>query len=553
MSKRHASTVFPSLIILYLLALSSSWALGASPAGGDSPNIVLAFADDLGRYASAYADPDHPSPNDLIETKNFDHVAREGALFDNAFVSSPSCTPSRAALVSCRHFFRNGSHSQLHHPWKKGFPDPFDEVRGFPLILQDAGYHIGWSYKMHIYEDRMGGKKRNYISAGQRFNKYSQNLSSASDPVAEKQQLLDEVRNNFGAFLKDRKPDEPFFYWFNPTNTHRDWVQGSGKKLWNIDPDKLRGRLASFLPDNPIVREDFSDYLGEALAFDASVGVLIEELKSRGEWENTIFVISGDHGAPGFPRGKCNLYDFGSRVPLAIRWPEGIAAGRRIRSPVSLIDLGPTFLDAAKLKPTDDMDGESLLGVIRKEDPRTERDLRGYAIFGRENHVNESRPGGLPYPMRAIRTKDYLFITNFEPDRWPVAEPPLSAPLSTDKGSNASRRRMDIDFGPTRSFFVEFEGSESIAREWELGFGKRPKEELYEIASDVDQIHNLADDPDFASVCDQLKKQLFAELKKGKDPRVMGSGDSFDKPPYAPGNPDRGKVKKSSDNVDGGI
>ncbi len=511
----------------------------------DRPNIVFAFADDLGKYASAYADPDRPSPNDALQTPNFDRVAREGVLFHNALVSAPSCTPSRAAIVACRHFFRNGSHSQLHHPWMQGFEDPWDEVKGFPLILQDAGYHIGWSYKMHISEDRMGGKKRNYKSAGSRFNSFSQNAMKATNPEAEKAKLLNEVHDNFNAFLDDREEDQPFYYWFNPTNTHRSWIRGSGKKLWGIDPDDLKGRLPSFLPDNEIVREDFADYLGETMAFDAAVGVLLQELTQRGELDDTIVVVSGDHGAPGFPRGKCNLYDFGTQVPLAIRWPKHIAADRSVAAPVSLIDLGPTFLDAAGLKPTDDMDGQSLLPVIRADDPAEESELRGYAIVGRENHVNEARPGGLPYPTRALRTRDFLYVVNFAPDRWPVAQPPLSASLIKNvKGGKNSARRMDMDFGPTRDFFTEYEGSQSIATAWKLGFALRPAEELYAVNVDPDQVQNLATDPQFEETRAALRKQLFAELTKGNDPRVVGAGDAFDKPPYAPDDPQRGVIAK---------
>ena len=507
------------------------------------PNIVLAFADDLGRYASAYADPGIPSLNDVVETPFFDRVANEGAIFANAFVSCPSCTPSRAALLSSRHFFRNGSHSQLHHPWMDGFKDPWDEVKGFPLILQDAGYHIGWSYKMHLSEDRMGGRKRNYRGAGSRFNKFSQNAIGAKDPQAEKERLFDEVRKNFSSFLADRKVEQPFFYWFNPTNTHRDWIKGSGEKLWGINPDSLRGKLPTFLPDVPTIRTDFADYLGEAMAFDTAVGVLLDELEMRDELQNTIFVVSGDHGAPGFPRGKCNLYDFGTQVPLAIRWPSKIAARRTVTRPVSLVDLGPTFLEAANLEPTDDMDGESLMRVIRSDNPDDESTLRGYAISGRENHVNEARPGGLPYPMRAIRTDQFLYIINYAPDRWPVAQPPLSAQLmNPTKKSGANRRRMDIDFGPTRDFFVQQEGSMANADAFQLGFGKRPSEELYAIKDDPDQVINLASNEEMMSTKKELREKLMAELRGGNDPRVFGTGDAFDKPPYAPIDPKRGVV-----------
>src|SRR5690606_31007300 len=97
---------------------------------GKSPNILLLFGDDLGKYASVYATSDRPSPNDIVRTPVFDRIAAEGALFHNAVVSAPSCTPSRAALYTGRHFFRNGSHSQLHHPWQRGASDPFDSVKG---------------------------------------------------------------------------------------------------------------------------------------------------------------------------------------------------------------------------------------------------------------------------------------------------------------------------------------------------------------------------------------------------------------------------------------
>ena len=508
-----------------------------------SPNIVFAFADDLGRYASIYADPKHPSPSDVIRTPNFDRIAREGTLFNNAFVSAPSCSPSRAAIVSGRHFFRNGSHSQLHHPWyEKNAPDPWSEVKGFPLMLQDDGYHIGWTYKMHISEDRMGGSDHNYKQAGSQFNQFSQNASKAKNPQQGKAKLLNEVRQNFRSFLNDQKKDQPYYYWFNPTNTHRSWKPGSGKTLWGIDPDALEGKLPAFLPDNNVIREDFADYLGEAMAFDASVGILLEELEARGELDNTIIVVSGDHGAPGFPRGKCNLYDFGTRVLMAIRWPGHVAQGRTIDTPISTIDLAPTFLQAAGLKPSADMDGQSLLPAMDPKTENPEKTLRGWAITGRETHVNEARPGGLPYPMRALRTDDYLYIINFAPDRYPVAELPLSADLV--KSEKGDRRRMDLDFGPTRDWFEQMEGSPSIAEPWRLGFAKRPAEELYDVNADPDQLTNLANDPKFAEVRKELRERLLTELTQGNDPRVVGTGDAFDKPPYAPGDPMKGVLKK---------
>ncbi len=493
----------------------------------DRPNIVFAFADDLGKYASAYRDATAPSPNDLIETPNFDRIAREGALFHNAFAASPSCTPSRAAIVAGRHFFRNGSHSQLHHPWMKGFADPWDEVRGFPLMLQEAGYHIGWSYKLHISEDRLGGKQRNYVSAGRRFNSFSQNVMNADDRGAEKQKLLEEVRGNFRALLADRGKEQPFYSWFNPPNPHRAWAQGSGKAIWGIDPEGLAGKLPPFLHDNETVREDFADYLGEGMAFDAAVGVLLEELERLGEVDNTLVVVIGNQGATGFARGKCNLYDFGSGVLLAARWPARLKAAGSVETPVSLIDLAPTFLAAAGLQPSADMNGQNLLPALAGDTADPEAAFRGWALTGRETHVNEAREGNLPYPMRAIRTGEYLYIVNFKPDRWPVAVPPLG-------GEANAKRRMDIDYGPTRDWFTAHETDPKYAQFWKLGFDRRPAEELYNVQKDPHQMHNLAGEAEHDAVRRDLREKLFAELRENNDPRVAGEGDAFDRPPYAP-------------------
>lgn len=514
-----------------MLAAVGSWIGGTTQAqdkaapksASKRPNIVLAFADDMGRYASAYRKAGSPSVNDFVTTPAIDRMAAQGALFQNAFVSAPSCTPSRAALLSGRHFFRNGSHSQLHHPWNgDNAKDPWNEVQGFGLMFAKVGYHIGWTYKMHLSEDRMGGKSRNYQAAGKRFNSFSENVTAAASIEQGKAELLDEVRKNFQGFLGDRKKDDqPFFYWFNPTNTHRPWQRGSGKALWGIDPDKLKGLLPSFLPDVPEVREDFADYLGEVMAFDSAVAVLIEELEKAGTLDQTLFVISGDHGAPGFPRGKTNLYDFGTQVPLIMRWPSKIEAGRDIEAPVSLLDLAPTFLRAAGVKPAPDMNGQNLLPILAKGG--AEEKLRGWVICGRETHVNEAREGNLPYPQRAIRTRDHLYIVNFKPERWPVATPPLNT-------ENAERRRMDIDFGPTRSWFVTREGQSSIAELWDLGFGLRPAEELYDLSKDPNQTHNLAGLTAYDEVKSELRERLMNELRENDDPRL--NNDAFDRPPY---------------------
>lgn len=511
---------------IFLIALTLCTACIAD----DRPNILLLFADDLGRYASAYSSSNTPSPNDIIATPVFDRIAKEGALFQNAFVSVPSCTPSRASLVTGRHFFRNGSHSQLHFPWQKGTPDPFEKIKGMPLTLQDGGYHIGLSLKLHM-RDSIFGKENIYSKAGQGINQYSQALTSAEDKKATKDKIFEQVRQNFRDFLAKRAKGQPFFYSFNPTNTHRLWTKGSGKNLWNLNPDHLKGKMPPVLPDVPEIREDMADYLGEVMAFDAACGVLIEMVEEMEELDNTIVVISGDHGIPGFPRGKCNVHDFGSAVPLAIRWPKKIGV-RNVQVPVSLIDLAPTFLAAAGLTSLDDPNGQNLLPALAPEGDDTK--LRGWALIGRERHAGRARDGHLAYPVRALRTPEFLYVKNFKPDRWPMGDPykvtDTSEPSSDVLEKDTYAAFPDMDMSPTKAWLVSHRKDAGIETFIDFAWGKRPGEELYDLTKDPHQIKNLATDPSYTVTLTKLRTQLLKELTDNNDPRL--DHDAFDRSPY---------------------
>jgi len=506
-------------------------ALHATCAGQNRPNILLLFADDLGRYASAYADPKNPSPSDIIKTPAFDRVAKEGALFQNAFVSVPSCTPSRAALNTGRHFFRNGSHAQLHFPWQKGVPDPFDKIKGMPLTLRDGGYHIGLTYKLHMRASIIGGKENMYNKAGANQNEYSEFLTHAEDKQAARHKILGEVRGNFQDFLARREKGQPFFYSFNPTNTHRKWVQGSGKALWGLNPDDLKGKMPPVLPDVPLIREDMADYLGEVMAFDAACGELIKMVEDMGELDNTIVVISGDHGIPGFPRGKTNVHDFGSGVLLAIRWPAKIASNRDVKVPVSMIDLAPTFLAAAGLESPDDPNGQSLLPALAPGGDDSK--LRGWALIGRERHAGRARDGCLPYPVRALRTPDFLYVKNFKPDRSPAGDPykvtDSSEPSFDVLANDTYAAFPDIDMSPTKAWLVEHRKDPGMETFVEYAWGKRPAEELYDMGKDPYQTKNIANDPAYAEKLAKLRDQLMHELKANDDPRL--ADDAFDRAP----------------------
>ncbi|MCE3018448.1 MAG: sulfatase [Pirellula sp.] len=529
---------FDAFLWFVLLACSLSIS-NQSLAEEKRPNILFAFADDWGRFAGAYAKIDGPGTiNDVVSTPNFDRIAKEGVLFRSAFVSAPSCTPCRSALLSGQHFWRTGRSSILRGAiWDGSQP-------AYPLLLKESGYHIGESYKVWSpgtpSDAPYGAGKYAYEKAGGRFNQFSQNVTKmVKEGIAldtAKQSIYAEVQKNFDNFLADRVDNQPFCYWFGPTNVHRKWIKGSGKALWNINPDSLQGKMPSFLPDVPEVREDLADYFGEIAAFDTALGLHLKKLESIGELENTIVVVSGDHGAPGFPHGKCNLYDFGSSVSLAIRWGKA-PGGRVVDDMISLIDLAPTFLQAGNVAIPERMIGRSLLPLLQSDKSGRVESNRDAVFIGRERHVENARADFMPYPQRAIRTHDYLYILNFKPERWPLGDPYRldgNNPPTAEEITEETRSTLpDEDAGPTKAWLVGVRNDPKWRSHFEWVYGKRPREELYDLKKDPNQTTNQATDPSYANIKAKLEKRLLEELKSTGDPRMVNDGAFYETPPMA--------------------
>ncbi len=506
----------------------------------DAPrlNILFVFADDWGRYASCYKSLDgRPTLNDVVQTPNVDRVAREGVLFKNAFVNAPSCTPCRSSLLSGRYFFQTGRGAILQGAvWDEKIPT-------FPLLLRDAGYHIGKSFKVWSpgtpADAGFGGQAYAYQKAGNACNNFSEEMTArvakGMAVAAAREEILAQVRGNFDDFLAARKPGQPWHYWMGTTTTHRSWVKGSGKKLWGIEPDALKGKLPKFMPDVPEIREDVADYLGECQAVDAYVGGLMKRLEEAGELEKTVIVLSGDHGMPGVTSGKCNLYDHGTAVALVVRWPGG-KAGRVVTDLVRLPDLMPTFLEIGGVKPPEKLYGKSLLPLFKSDKAGLVDASRDWVVAGRERHVGAAREGNLPYPMRSLRTPDFLYIRNFAPDRWPMGAP-YSAAESTpdlkDLGNNTRAAFPDMDASPTKTWLIAHQHEAQWKWHFDLAFAKRPAEELYDLKNDPDQVKNLAADPAFATQKRAQSERLMKLLQDAKDPRVTGDGSTFDHPPFS--------------------
>ena len=527
-----------------LLVALSLLVVHGSAIAAERPNILFCFADDWGRYASAYAKVDgKPSPNDVVKTPNIDRVARDGVLFRHAFVNAPSCTPCRSALLSGRYFFNTGRGAILNGAvWDSTIPS-------WPLLLKDSGYHIGETWKVWSpgtpNDAPFGAGQFAYEKAGGQYNNFSENVTKLvreGTPLdAAKQKMFAEVTGNFDAFLAARPKNQPFCYWFGPTLVHRLWEAGSGKALWGIEPESLKGKLPKFLPDVPEVREDFADYLGEIQGFDAGVGLLLKRLEELGELDKTLVVVSGDHGAPGFPGGKCNLYDFGVGVTLAVRWPGQVQASkdanvRVVDDLVNLMDLAPTFLEVSGVKAPPGMNGRSLVGLLKSEKSGQVDPTRTWNISGRERHVGNAREDNLPYPQRCLRTKDHLYIRNFAPDRWPLGSPvgvtADSAPDATALANNTYAAFPDMDASPTKAWLIAHRNAPQWKWHYDYAFAKRPPEELYDLRSDPEQTKNVASDPAYAATKAELSERLMRTLTEVGDPRVTGDGQTFERPPF---------------------
>jgi uncharacterized sulfatase len=279
-----------------------------------------------------------------------------------------------------------------------------------------------------------------------------------------------------------------------------------------------------------------ADYLGECQAVDAYLGVLLEELEKSGDADRTLVVVSGDHGMPGVPYGKCNLYDHGVSVALVVRVPGG-KGGRIADDFVRLPDLAPTFMEVGGVKPPDDLYGRSLMPLLKSDKSGQIDPTRDWVITGRERHVSIAREGNLPYPMRSLHTPDYVYIRNFEPSRWPMGSP--NGVTATETPSYESLQNAtytafaDMDASPTKAWLIEHRHDPQWRSYYEMAFGKRFMEELYDIRKDPDQMNNLAGNSEFRAVKEKLAARLMKELTRAKDPRVVENPPRFERPPFA--------------------
>jgi uncharacterized sulfatase len=475
--------------------LALSWGgCGSTP---QRPNVLFVISDDQSwKHTGAMGDTN-------VSTPAFDRVAQGGVLFTHAFTAAPSCTPSRSAILSGQAIWRIGEAGLL-----MGTIPP--DLPLFPLILEDAGYFVGFTGKGWGPGDHEAGGLSRY-PIGKEYNE--RRYESVPEGIRNS-----DYAANFQEFLAARPAGQPFFFWFGASEPHRAYQKGAGrergKKLEAVE-------VPAFLPDTEEVRSDILDYYAEIEWFDAHLGRILASLEEAGELDNTLIIVTSDNGMP-FPRAKTTLYDWGTRMPLAICWPGQIPAGRVVDDFSSHTDFAPTILEAAGLRIPEAMTGRRLWPVMRS-DKQGRVDLERERVFTAIERHTWTRPNGAPYPSRAIRTHEYLYIRNYEPERWPAGDP--------DFDSQPQGLFGDVDRCPTKTFMLEAPNREKYAREFELCFGGRPGEELYDVRSDPGQVNNLADDPGLADVKERLRSELHEYLAATGDPRARGESP-WDLYPY---------------------
>lgn len=469
------------LLLCPLLLLSCSKPLTPRPGepGYQRPNFLFILSDDQSWEHTSF------SGYPVIETPHFDQIAEDGIYFKHAYAPVPSCTASRSAILTGQYPWRLKSGAVLGGLWPA-------ELTTYQLILQRHGYHTG-------YTGKGWGPGRIDVPGlhpqGPPFYR-----PPAKNPVT--QQTPHPYVSSFNFFLDQREEGQPFSFWLGANEPHRPFGEGD---VTRFDGHEGADFIPGFLPDTPFVRSELAAYLTQIEQFDELVGAVIDTLKSRGLYENTIIVISSDNGMP-FSRGKTQNYEHGVHVPLAVLWPKVTHGDNHVDDMINLYDLAPTFLEAAEVPLPPEMDGKSLVNIFySNRSGQVEKD-RNHVITATERHSFDARPKHAGYPTRAIRNQDFVYILNLFPDRWPAG----------DEFKEAEP-----------SLLLNYDTNTLIEPFFTLATAKRPREELYDLRKDPFQLTNLAADPAHQETLANLRTQLENELKRTEDPVFITGKDVF--------------------------
>lgn len=463
-----------------LLSASSAYYLACqSERPSKRPNFLLLMSDNhCWNHLGCYGDP-------VVKTPHIDKIAKQGVKFNYSFCAAPSCSPARAGMLTGQDIWRLEEGANLWGILPGKFPVYTD-------LLEQAGYFVGSQGK--------AWGPGSVEDSGRDFNHGGRSYKT------------------FNEFLNQNNENKPWHYWFSSRNPHRPYDVGSGEAS---GMDKTKVIVPTYLPDNDDVRGDICDYYLEVQKFDQEVGEILNTLKESGQWENTVIVICSDNGWQ-MPRGLANLYDFGTRIPMIFSWTNQIPQGKTFDEFINLNDLAPTFLELAGIPIPYQMTAISFTDILLKGKVADSNITRNSVVLGRERHAL-CRQGGLGYPARAVRTKDFLYIKNYEPDRWPGGDPPLFGDVDA---------HMLHYPCPTKLHVLTNRNNPKEKIFFDKAFGKRPAEELYDLQIDPDQMNNVAENSDYNGIKSILANFLKEYLVSTRDPRETGAEEKWEKGKY---------------------
>ncbi|HND54376.1 MAG TPA: sulfatase, partial [Pirellulaceae bacterium] len=435
------------------------------------PHILLLLSDDHSYpFLSTYGDPN-------VKTPTLDRLADEGMKFHRFFTGAPQCVPSRACLMT-------GRSAVAARMTRFSAPLPRDEVTLPELLREQGGYYTGVCGRSF----HLDGAAQTSPSVAKVFQEHQ--LKTFKDRVDFLNTCGDgQVAEQLAGFLDRRPTDKPFFMWANFSDPHHTWDPPA-----ELRPDPASLKLPAHWPDLPGLREQLADYFGEINRLDRTVAGVLDTLKKRGLYDDTLIVFCGDNGAA-LPHGKGSLYDPGSNVPFLIRWPGVVKAGGDSRTLLSGEDLAPTLLAAAGLKPGPKMSGVSFLPLLegKPHQPRkqifVERGSHGSQASVRVDIASSTFDLG-----RAVRSDRYKFIYNCTP--WVPYSPVDSAGGAGWKEMQAANAAGKLAAGLRTTYFTS----------------PRPVYELYDLDVDPSELNNLSGKPEVAAVERELRDALIEKM-----------------------------------------
>ncbi|MEN3943734.1 sulfatase [Prosthecobacter sp. SYSU 5D2] len=459
-------------LLLSLTLLTTSLVSAA-----DRPNMIFIIADDVSwNDIGCYG-------NTAARTPNLDKLAANGRRFDEAYLTASSCSPSRSSIITGRYPHNNGRASELHLPIAAHLP-------WFPRLLKDAGYYTALVGKHHMTADKP--------AEGEKPQPEPFDLVDGGNAPGNKGGHATWVKT-----VQERPKDKPFFFWFASLDAHRAWDADKDWKedLYGPKHDPAKVIVPPFLVDDGETRQDLASYYNEITRLDYFVGQVVAELEKQGALENTLLLMMADNGMA-FPRAKTRLHDSGMKTPFIAHWPAGIGKpGTPSQSLVSAIDVAPTMLDLAQVEIAPTMQGVSFAPILAQP----EAEVRKHA-FSEHNWHDYAAHG------RSVRSEGFLLIRNNRPQE-PWQGPADSVRSPSYEQLKAARAAGKLT-PPQADVFL----------------APRPGMELYRTAADADQMSNLADNADYATVKARLAKLLdeWTEQTGDSVPADL-SKDSFDR------------------------